>query len=386
MGIRVIETRPENALQAQGRGLVRAVVAGAGLSGGMIAAMTPEWGLDVVDYDQAGSAQTLVPTLTRPGANQAILAQDYRREHVPWSPPGLAVAAEVQALGDGYWMALARAGGVVIAATDSVATQVWLAGMARRHGLGLIATGLGTGEVEVLVSPPGAPSYCCLSRDTAAEPTPCLLRDLPVQPLNDPAPPPTNSSLHLAALAAAVAVEEAQALAAGERADAELISCAPGAQTLRARVPTRADCRACADTRRLPEDIVPLELSTSNLFGDLLDAVGGERGWMVRVPKATNVTACLSCGAVTKLPRFVVLGRRFRCGRCRSDALVAVSGLAQYAWVLLDEIAAHSPLELGWPYWPVLALRLNRTDRHVELAGDARDDGVIAVEPLKIGR
>lgn len=385
MDIRVIEARPGGAERERCRVAVRALVAGAGLSGGMIAALAPEWRLDVADHDEAGSAQTVVPTLSRPGLNKAVLAQDYRRAHIPWAPPGLAVAAEAQALGDGYFRGLARTGGVVIAATDCVGTQVWLAAMARRHGLGFVATGLGPQQVEVFVSPRGAPSYCCLDRRPDVPRTPCLLRDVPVQPVNAPAPPPTNSSVHLAALAAAVAVEEAQAVAAGERSGAELISCAPGEQTLRARVAPRADCRTCADTRRLPEEIVPLDLSSSNLFGDVLDAVGGERGWMVRVPRATHVTACLSCGTVTKLGHFVVLGRRMRCGRCCGGELVAVGGLAQYAWALLDDLAAHSPLELGWPYWPVLALRLNRTDLHVELAGDGRDEGVITVEPLRIG-
>lgn len=385
MSIRVLDDKLAAAPETQARGLVRALVAGAGLSGGMIAAMTPEWGLDVVDHDAAGSAQTIVPTLARPGVNKAVLALDYRRERIPWAPGGLAVAAEAQALGDGYFMHLARAGGVIIACTDCVATQTWLAATAARHGLGLIATGLGPREVEALVSPPGEPSFCCLGRRTDAPRMPCLLRDLPVEPLNDPPAPPTNSSLHLAALAAAVAVEEAWALCAGERTEAQIISCVPGQDTVRARIPRRAGCSTCAPPPGAPEEIVPLDLAGSSRFADILRAVGGQTGWMIHVPRAAHAIICASCDTVHELDHFAVVGRRMRCSECAGGDLAAVGEVSQGAWVDVEGLADHAPLEMGWPYWPVLRLRRDDSDLLVELAADARDEGVIAVEPLLIG-
>ncbi len=389
MSIRVIEEltacdRPPDSRE------FRAALVGCGLSGAMIAALALEARLDLIDFDLVEPAQVILPPLTTPGRSKAALVREYRRARFPWLGHERALIGAAEALGDGYWRALADERGVLLACTDSVSTQIHLARVARRHGLPMVTTGLGPEAVEVLVAPAacGAACYGCLGRDAAEAPAGCFLDGIDATPANAPTPPPTNSSLHLAALAAATAIEEARALAGGAREHAEMLSLAPGQATMRARVTRRPDCPVCgAGDNDPPEPVTPLAHSSGDYFATILEALGmdGDEAEAMLPGPAARAIFCPDCGRYTELPH-LLLRRRIRCGACGSERVLAAETMTAGTPVPLADAGGHTPAELGWPWWPIIEIQCGASHRFVELAGDAPGaDEVVTIEPVTVG-
>lgn len=365
-------------------------VVGCGLSGALVAVLASEAHLDLIDFDVAESRQAILPPLNTSGRPKAALAHAYRRDRFPWLGPERALVAAAEEVGDGYWRSLARVGGVLLACTDAIATQTHLARIARRHGLPMVATGLGPDAVEVLVVPAARDAACygCLGRDPARPPMSCFLDTTDAVPANAPSSPPTNSSLHLAALAATTAIAEARALAAGATGHAELLSLAPGRPILRAQVTPRARCPVCADAGDpLAGPTTPLVQSSRDRFGAIGDTLGvrGEEAQVVLPGPAARALFCPDCRRYVRLPH-LLLGRRIRCGACGSDGVLAAETIAAGTRVPLAAARNYTPAELGWPWWPVIEIHRGRSRLFVELAGDAADAGeVVTIEPLLIG-
>lgn len=366
------------------------ILVGCGLSGAMVAALASEAHLDVIDFDVAEPRQAILPPMSASGRPKAALAHAYRRARFPGLEPERAFVAAAEEVGDGYWRSRARAGGVLLACTDSIATQTHLARIARRHGLPMVATGLGPNAVEVLVVPAARDAACygCLGRDPARPAVSCFLDTTDAVPANAPGSPPTNSSLHLAALAATTAIAEAQALVGGAAEHAEILSLAPGRPTLRAQVTPRARCPVCPDGGAAAAGpITPLVQSSRDRFGAIGDTLGvrGDEAQVVLPGPAARALFCPDCRRYAKLPH-LLLGRRIRCGACGSDGVLAAETIAAGTRVPLAEARDYPPAELGWPWWPVIELHRGRTRLLVELAGDAADAGeVVTIEPLLIG-
>ncbi|MEA3400236.1 MAG: hypothetical protein U9R79_03225 [Armatimonadota bacterium] len=367
---------------------IHACMVGAGLSGGFVAALAPRSRLDVIDPDVAEPGQDIIPPLSEPGLHKAESVHRYRAERFPWLDAELAIVAEAEAVGDGYWRRLASEGGVLLACTDSIATQSYLAAVAARHGLPFVATGLGPAAAEVFVSPPGdaAACYACLGRDPEQPRTGCFLRGLEATVANRAQPPPTNSQPHIAALAAAVALASAGELAAREPAAAELVHLDPAGETERSRVERRADCPVCsADPPPQPDESVRLPLSSEDSFGEIQAALNTSTDAEVILPRpAARVLFCSACEAITEVPH-MLLGRWMSCAACGSDDIVAGEIVSAGGPVALAPVRDLSPRALGWPWWPVLELVDGGRRLSVELCGDAAEEGLVHVAPLTVG-
>jgi len=389
MSVRVIEQFATPEPRPPRRDLVAALI-GCGLTGANIGAQALKARLDLIDFDLAEARQAILPPLTEAGRAKAELVREDRRARFPWLGPERAFVAAAEDIGDGYWRSLAGEGGLLLACTDSIATQTYLARIARRHGLAMVATGLGPDAVEVLVVPAGRelPCYACLGRDPEQAPAGCFLDGTDAIEANAPAPPPTNSTLPLAAVAAATAIVEAQALAAGAREHTEMIHLAPGQPVLRARVGRRADCPLCGATDGCPSvQITSVPQSTSDTFEAVLAAVGVDAtdAEAVLPGPAARAVFCPDCGRYTELPH-LLLGRRVRCGACGGDGVLAAARIAPGTAVALADALEHTPAALGWSWWPIIEVRCGATALLVELAGDAAEAGeVVTIEPVMVG-
>ncbi len=368
----------------------RAALVGCGLTGAMIGVLAPEAHLDLIDFDHVEPRQTILSPFPQPGRPKAAMLQEYRRARFPWLGPERSLLAAAEDIGDGYWRHLAREGALVLACTDAIATQTHLARVARRHGLAMVATGLGPDAVEVLAAPAGREQACyaCLGRNPEQPPAGCFLDGIDAVEANAPEPPPTNSTLHQAALVAATAIEETQALAAGAREHTEMMHLAPGQPVLRARVARRADCPVCgADDGRSSEQITSVSQGTGDIFEAILDALGVDAGEAeVALPApAARAVFCPDCGRYTELPH-LLLGRRVRCGGCGSADVLAAERIPSGTAVPLADALERTPAELGWPWWPIIEIRCGATGLLVELAGDAAEPGeVVTIEPVTVG-
>lgn len=366
----------------------RICLAGAGLSGGFFAALATGAQLDIVDPDRAHDGQQIVPTLDRPGEDKALSALRWRGTRYRWLSPERAIIAPAQALGEGYWRALVAAGGLIVACTDSVAAQTHLARMAAHYGLPFVATGLGPHSVEVLVAPPGADNACygCLGRSPEQEPTGCFPDGLDAAPANLPEPPPTNSTAHLAALAAAVAIEEAAALAAGERDETQMLNLTPGGPVIRTHVERSSHCAICEVQRgaEAAAEAIELDLTSEHSFEQIARAAGMETDAEIVLPGPGAQTAiCRACESRFDPPHLLP-GRPIVCGECHSWDLLVAGRLKEGSGVSLEEAGSASPRSLGWPWWPVIDLVRGDERVRVELAGDARER-IVQLSPVVAG-
>ncbi|MGC9319069.1 MAG: hypothetical protein ACP5KN_13635 [Armatimonadota bacterium] len=386
MSLRVLELQPP-LTAPDGQVPERLCVVGAGLSGGFVAALAPRSRLDVIDPDVAEPGQDMIPPLDEPGLHKAELVYRYRGRRFPWRGSELAIVAEAEGVGDGYWRRLASEGAVLFACTDSVATQTCLATIARRHRLPFVATGLGPAGAEVFVSPSGdgAACYGCMSRDVEQPRTSCFLRGLQATSANRAQPPATNSHPHIAALAAAVALGSAAGLTARD-AEAELIHLDPAGRTERSRVQRRADCPVCsAHPPAEPEERAWLPLSSEDSFGDILAALVMDDDAQIVLPRpAARVLACRACETVTEMPH-ILLGRWMWCAACGSADIVAGEIVPEGGRAPLAPARELSPRALGWAWSPILELVGGGRRLSVELGGDAVAEGIVQIAPLTVG-